>query len=246
MLQFFRRIRRKQLDKGRIGRYLLYALGELTLVVSGILIALYLNGIQDFHADREKELGYLRGFQQDLARNLVELDRVIDKSDSIHRAADSLIRAVASGIDTPGLERLELTLPMITGYTVYLGTDGTLEDLMGSGNLSVIRDDSIRIAMATWKSDLGLLRELESLGKDSFRDLTDHINRNVSLIQWAEADTASAGGALATLLEHPEFPGLVMAHAISMGSLNEAYRNKKPIWQQLQRSLAEEVARLQQ
>ena len=43
MLKFFRRIRRKLLDKGNLKRYLIYALGEILLVVVGILIALQVN-----------------------------------------------------------------------------------------------------------------------------------------------------------------------------------------------------------
>ena len=43
MLKFFRRIRKDLLSKNRIGKYLLYAIGEIVLVVIGILIALNLN-----------------------------------------------------------------------------------------------------------------------------------------------------------------------------------------------------------
>jgi hypothetical protein len=43
MLKFFRRIRRKLLDEGSLRKYLVYAIGEITLVVIGILIALQIN-----------------------------------------------------------------------------------------------------------------------------------------------------------------------------------------------------------
>ena len=43
MLKFFRNIRRRNLNDKRIGKYLLYAMGEIVLVVIGILIALNLN-----------------------------------------------------------------------------------------------------------------------------------------------------------------------------------------------------------
>ena len=43
MIQFFRRIRQKLLEENRFVKYLLYALGEIVLVVIGILIALQIN-----------------------------------------------------------------------------------------------------------------------------------------------------------------------------------------------------------
>ncbi|PTM07761.1 MAG: hypothetical protein DA407_09935, partial [Bacteroidetes bacterium] len=43
MLKFFRKIRKEKLSDNRFGKYLLYAIGEIVLVVIGILIALNLN-----------------------------------------------------------------------------------------------------------------------------------------------------------------------------------------------------------
>ena len=43
MIKFFRKIRQKLLGKGKIRRYLVYALGEILLVMIGILLALQVN-----------------------------------------------------------------------------------------------------------------------------------------------------------------------------------------------------------
>ena len=43
MLKFFRKIRQKMLTESKFGKYLLYAVGEIILVVIGILIALQIN-----------------------------------------------------------------------------------------------------------------------------------------------------------------------------------------------------------
>ena len=43
MIKFFRKIRRKLLSEGKTGKYLKYAIGEIVLVVIGILIALGIN-----------------------------------------------------------------------------------------------------------------------------------------------------------------------------------------------------------
>ena len=43
MLKFFRRIRQKLIAENKVGKYLIYAIGEIVLVVIGILIALWIN-----------------------------------------------------------------------------------------------------------------------------------------------------------------------------------------------------------
>ncbi len=54
MLKFFRRVRRKLLDEGNLKRYLVYAFGEILLVVVGILIALQVNNWNEARVSNKK------------------------------------------------------------------------------------------------------------------------------------------------------------------------------------------------
>ncbi len=54
MIKFFRRIRHKLLGEGKVKNYLLYAIGEIVLVVVGILIALQLNNFNEAKKDQVK------------------------------------------------------------------------------------------------------------------------------------------------------------------------------------------------
>lgn len=60
MIKFFRTIRRKMLSQGKTIKYLQYAIGEIVLVVIGILIALSINNKSDEVADREAERSFYR------------------------------------------------------------------------------------------------------------------------------------------------------------------------------------------
>ncbi|MBT8306228.1 MAG: hypothetical protein KJN85_04770, partial [Maribacter sp.] len=55
MIKFFRKIRQQLLIENRTGKYLLYAIGEIVLVVIGILIALQINNWNE-----EKKVNILR------------------------------------------------------------------------------------------------------------------------------------------------------------------------------------------
>lgn len=75
MFRFFRTIRQRLLTENRAGRYLLYALGEIILIVLGILIALYLNNINAEYQAREVELQLLKELKSNLQSNLDILER---------------------------------------------------------------------------------------------------------------------------------------------------------------------------
>ena len=59
MLTFFRKIRKALLESGSTQKYLLYAIGEIALVVIGILIALQINNWNEWRKEREMENGIL-------------------------------------------------------------------------------------------------------------------------------------------------------------------------------------------
>ena len=56
MFRFFRAIRRGLLEQGKLKRYTGYALGEIVLVVAGILIALQINNANEARLEREREM----------------------------------------------------------------------------------------------------------------------------------------------------------------------------------------------
>lgn len=55
MLTFFKKIRKSLIESDRVRKYLIYAIGEIALVVIGILIALQVNSWNQTRLDRKKE-----------------------------------------------------------------------------------------------------------------------------------------------------------------------------------------------
>ncbi|MBD10112.1 MAG: hypothetical protein CMC68_05100, partial [Flavobacteriaceae bacterium] len=69
MIKFFRNIRRSHINEGKTSKYLKYALGEIILVVIGILIALQINNWNENRKKRQVELNYLERLIIDLREN---------------------------------------------------------------------------------------------------------------------------------------------------------------------------------
>ena len=82
MLKFFRTIRRGLLAENRTTKYLLYAVGEIVLVVIGILIALQINNWNEDRKLRSQEHLILADLKSDLIESKEELEKMIVYNDS--------------------------------------------------------------------------------------------------------------------------------------------------------------------
>ncbi|MDH7914452.1 DUF6090 family protein [Winogradskyella sp. SYSU M77433] len=90
MIKFFRNIRKKLLNEGKTSKYFKYAIGEIILVVIGILIALQINNWNEKRKQTELGYQYLTEMRYELQDDVVLLDFYINglkKSIENHEAA---------------------------------------------------------------------------------------------------------------------------------------------------------------
>jgi hypothetical protein len=78
MLRFFRKIRQQLLTENKFSKFLLYAIGEIMLIVAGILIAFYLDNINAEKQAKETETELLGELKSNLASNIKILERTLN------------------------------------------------------------------------------------------------------------------------------------------------------------------------
>ena len=89
MIKFFRKIRQNLLMENKTGKYFKYAIGEIILVVIGILIALQINNWNELRKQKLVEINILEGIRTDILKDTIDLNFNISaysryiKSDSI-------------------------------------------------------------------------------------------------------------------------------------------------------------------
>ena len=74
MIKFFKKIRKKLLSKNKLSSYLIYATGEIVLVVMGILIALQINNWNEYKKKEQFELSLLKEMKKNLKADLKDID----------------------------------------------------------------------------------------------------------------------------------------------------------------------------
>ena len=75
MIKFFRKIRFDLLGKNKTGKYFKYAIGEIVLVVIGILIALQINNWNEVRKTNNKEQVLLIALRQEFNQNQIALQK---------------------------------------------------------------------------------------------------------------------------------------------------------------------------
>ena len=82
MIKFFRNIRKNLLSEGKTGKYLKYAIGEIFLVVIGILIALQVNNLNEQRKAEATRQGYYYQILEDLSKDKIYIEETISLLDS--------------------------------------------------------------------------------------------------------------------------------------------------------------------
>lgn len=80
MIKFFKKIRQNLLSEGKTGKYMKYAIGEILLVVTGILIAVWINGKYNDAQNEKKTQAILKQVQKELVTDIKEAKRIFART----------------------------------------------------------------------------------------------------------------------------------------------------------------------
>jgi hypothetical protein len=97
MTNFFRKFRERFLSENKISKYLLYAVGEIVLVVIGILIALQLNNWNETQKERQWEKQFLTDLRNELKSDLLQIQAVYKKQSAMGNACKQVIELIQLG-----------------------------------------------------------------------------------------------------------------------------------------------------
>ncbi len=142
-MPIFNKIRKTLIPAEGLQRYLFYAIGEMLLVVLGILIALQIDNWNDARKSKEVEMGYLKNLKRDLEATITELDEFIANRKEIVSSADSIV-ASYEGRPVRDWNRFNKQLVTVYSWERFFQIDHTFQEMRSSGNLSIISNPDIK------------------------------------------------------------------------------------------------------
>ena len=144
MIKFFRHIRQSLIRENRFSKYLLYAVGEIFLVVIGILIALSINSWNDRKKLKAQELTYLKNLKTDLQAQIGLFDIYIACENIILKQSEDVVRHYEIN---QGFHNMDSIFPKLNDLTVrwtFSNANTTLMEMINSGQINLISNESLK------------------------------------------------------------------------------------------------------
>ncbi len=160
MIKFFRKIRQNLLSEGNTGKYVKYAVGEIVLVVIGILIALQINNWNEQQKAQAKELKILKELQTDLKSNKKRLNNKIEFFEKTKRDGKIIEEHLTNKLAYNDSLQRYLSIPL--GNFSFLLTYSAYENLKSQG-FDKISNDKLRLnVIRLYDEKFGLIKDQET------------------------------------------------------------------------------------
>lgn len=161
MIKFFRQIRQNIIMENKTGKYLKYAIGEIVLVVFGILIALQINNWNELRKQRLEELETLKNIKSDFTNTIFEFEENNAFRERIISSTKILYGLIQTHQNNYSKKQLDSIVSELFINPTYNGQSETLNILFNSGKINIISNDSIKNALVIWPQQVEDMTEDE-------------------------------------------------------------------------------------
>ncbi len=148
MIKFFRRIRQQLLSENKFSKYLVYAIGEIVLVVIGILIALSINNWNRQRLDSNLEAQYYKRLLDDVSEEKAILEAVINYSYQVVYHAKKAIAVFENSPDaSPNPVENLVDMYQASQLQDPNPASSTYKELIASGQINLLQNDSLKATL---------------------------------------------------------------------------------------------------
>lgn len=183
-MKFFRKYRFSAITKKGFSKYVFYALGEILLVVIGILIALYINSKKDTADKLEIQKNHFVVLKEELHNNLQILEKEQETLGELIENIRELINLANSNTLEKKFNETYLSeilfLPITRAIEVNY-ENGAFNEFTSSSSLKDVKKDSLRSLLRVWNRKLETFKFQENVVRESLDKANNFIEVNGSL-----------------------------------------------------------------
>ncbi len=151
MLAFFRKIRKNLLSENKLTKYFFYALGEIVLVVIGILIALKINNWNSTQISYQKEVSYLQEIRDNLEQDAKRIDSVLAFNHKKVPIVKGMMQIFSNSLTND--ERVALfdrySKPF-TLYEIFVPQRTAFNNMVASETIDLVQNGELRKALISY------------------------------------------------------------------------------------------------
>ena len=192
MIKFFRKIRQKLVSESKFSKYLIYVIGEIILVVIGILIALQVNNWNENRKNNKVEENYLISLKDEFEFNKQNLSTTVNLNNRNANFGLQILKHTGPLEPEINNKTFDSLLVNTIGYEVeFRPRNEIINELISSGKIALINNSRLRTELSSWAEALQRIRTQESeVSKYRFQ-LLELTMKEINL---RDAITNSTGG----------------------------------------------------
>lgn len=186
MIKFFRHIRKTLLEENKMGKYFKYAIGEIVLVVIGILIALQMNEWNNEKNANQRVRSILKTIKQDLVKDSIRVSEFLDASileaEHNQKLMDRVYHENATVDSLIQIAKYEFSYFWITHFEY---TTATFESIKSSGIIEKIPDSIKSNLVYLYNSQedwINIINGLNLQYREHFDEFVRHYSPDIQYI----------------------------------------------------------------
>jgi len=180
MIKFFRKIRFDLMGKNRTGKYFKYAIGEIILVVIGILIALSINNWNENRKLEVKSYDYLQRLEVDIDNMSKGVNRTIrETARKYNQALMALNSLEAMELLSSHQEAFEKHLKEYFQFEITMQNTTAFNEMLSAGDLGLIKNKWLRTEFANMSDYRDFIIEVNQSNHDGYKNNMELIRKHI-------------------------------------------------------------------
>jgi Family of unknown function (DUF6090) len=210
MIKFFRKIRQNLLSEGKTGKYLKYAIGEIVLVMIGILLALQVNNWNNNRIERKKEINYITNINKEFKLNKTQLDSVVFNHQTVYDNTIKILDLMPIDINTVNKDSLSSYISNTIRHFTFNPQQSIVNSLTNTSSFEIISNPELRELLQRWDELVIDYQEEELLYKEySFDNFIPLLSKHISFIGFNNNDNIFDDDNKMTFLNSLEFKNAI-------------------------------------
>jgi len=178
MIKLFRNIRKKLAKENKVAPYLRYAIGEIILVMIGILLALQVNNWNTKRLNRIEEISILNQLKEEYISKMEELNQKVTIRNLMIEGSYKILDNISqNNYDLP-IDSLNVYLGQSNLTPTFDAPNAVTQELLNSGKLYLISNKNLRKLISEWSGQLDkLIEEEQYLLKTFISNIDPYLNK---------------------------------------------------------------------
>lgn len=181
MVNFLRKSRKALLNSNRFTKYMVYAIGEIILVVIGILIALQINNWNEKRKLESQERELLSNLRGEFQDNLKDLDSITVEVDKVIYSLERVFQLFAPDPAGSSIDSLDLLLSNALSSPSWKPSEYLLNNLNNSGSIANLKDERLKLLLYKWSRQQKEMGEVQYRTEKTGEEIIIYLKENGSL-----------------------------------------------------------------